>query len=88
MKNIFGALLFFGLAFGQLQVGDTSPDFMRTLKRGDTFKIRGKDYKVRSKTKVLRKVDDVTKFVFEPVDGKGENYTYLLNNRENKGRFL
>jgi len=27
MKNIFGALLFFGLVFGQLQVGDTLPDF-------------------------------------------------------------
>ena len=65
--------------------GDVSPDFMRTLKRGDTFKIKGKDYKVRSKT--TRRVDGFLKITFEPADGKGNVRMYGLT-RNNMGAWL
>ena len=65
--------------------GDVSPDFMRTLKRGDTFKIRGKAYKVRSKT--TRRVDGFLKITFEPADGKGNVRMYGLT-RNNMGAWL
>jgi hypothetical protein len=65
--------------------GDVSPDFMRTLKRGDTFNIKGKAYKVRSKT--TRRVDGFLKITFEPADGKGDVRMYGLT-RNNMGAWL